>query len=62
MLIENYNNDNYINEIKEFGLADNAFVLEQDQLSDMLSREKRTKIEEYKQQFLAGEIEIPSAP
>jgi len=62
MLIENYSNDNYINEIKEFGLADNAFVLEQDQLSDMLSSEKRTKIEEYKQQFLAGEIEIPSAP
>lgn len=59
-LVENYNSDNYISELKEYGLADNAFILEQDQLSDMLSREQRTKIEEYKQQFLAGEIEINS--
>jgi basic membrane protein A len=57
-LVNGYINDDYINEIKEYGLDDNAFILEDDQLSDMLSRAKMTKIEEYKQQFLAGEIEI----
>ncbi|RCW52684.1 MULTISPECIES: BMP family ABC transporter substrate-binding protein [Halanaerobium] len=61
-LIENFGNDNYNSEIREYGLDDNAFILEQNQLSDMLDEEKIKRIEEYKQQFLAGEIELPSVP
>jgi basic membrane protein A len=60
-IIEGYYSDNYVNEIKEYGLADNAFVLEKNQTADMLSQETLKRIEEYKQQFLAGEIEIPLA-
>ncbi len=60
-IIEGYYSDNYVNEIKEYGLADNAFVLEKNQTADMLSQEILKRIEEYKQQFLAGEIEIPAA-
>ncbi|MFN2341196.1 MAG: BMP family ABC transporter substrate-binding protein [Halanaerobium sp.] len=58
-IIESYYNDNYINEIKEYGLADNAFILEKNQTEGMLNQQTLKKIEEYKQQFLAGEIEIP---
>lgn len=58
-IIESYYNDNYINEIKEYGLADNAFILEKNQTEEMLNQQTLKKIEEYKQQFLAGEIEIP---
>lgn len=60
-VVEAYYSDNYINEIKEYGLADNAFILEKNQSAEMLSQETRQRIEEYKQQFLAGEIEIPSS-
>lgn len=60
-IIESYYNDNYANEIKEYGLADNAFILEKNQTEDMLSQEILKKVEEYKQQFLAGEIEIPTS-
>jgi len=59
-VIAGYYNDNYVNEIKEFGIADNAFILAQKQAENMLSSDKLVKIEEYKQQFLAGEIEISS--
>jgi len=57
-VIESYYNDNFVNEIKEYGLADNAFFLEKNQSEDMLSQEILKKVEEHKQQFLAGEIEI----
>ena len=57
-VIESYYSDDYVNEIKKYGLADNAFVLEKNQTEDMLSQEILKKVEEYKQQFLAGEIEI----
>ncbi|RAK05111.1 nucleoside-binding protein [Halanaerobium saccharolyticum] len=57
-VIESYYNDNYVNEIKEYGLVDNAFLLEENQAEDRLSQEILNKVEEYKQQFLAGEIEI----
>jgi len=60
-IIESYYNDNYVNEIKEYGLVDNAFVLEKNQAEDMLSQEILNKVEEYKQQFLAGEIKIRSS-
>jgi basic membrane protein A len=60
-IIGSYYNDNYVNEIKEYGLVDNAFVLEKNQAEDMLSQEILNKVEEYKQQFLAGEIEIRSS-
>ena len=60
-IIEGYYNDNYVNEIKEYGLADKAFILEENQTEDMLNKEILKKVEEYKQQFLAGEIEITLA-
>lgn len=60
-IVNSYYNDNYVSEIKEYGLADNAFVLEKNQTADMLSPETLKKIEEYKQQFLTDEIEIPLA-
>lgn len=61
-IVEEFKSDNFISEIREYGLADDAFILEQDQLSDMLDKDQINKIEEYKQQFLAGEIEIQSEP
>lgn len=57
-IIESYYNNNYVNEIKEYGLADNAFILEKNQTEAMLSEKTLKKVEEYKQQFLTGEIEI----
>lgn len=62
LVIERYYNDNYVNEVKEYGIADNAFVLAQKQAEKLISSDKLAKIEEFKQQFLAGEIEIPSQP
>lgn len=50
--------DNYVNEIKEYGLADNAFIIDQKQARKMMSPEIINKVEEYKQQYIAGEIEI----
>jgi basic membrane protein A len=61
-IIEAHYNDNYINEIKEYGISDNAFVLAQKQAEKLISSDTLTKIEEYKQQFLAGEIEISPNP
>ncbi len=60
-VMESYYSDNYVNEIKEYGLVDNAFVLEKNQAEDMLNQEILEKVEEYKQQFLAGEIEITAS-
>jgi basic membrane protein A len=57
-IVESHYNDNYINEIKEYGLAENAFILEKNQSDEMLNQQILKKVEEYKQQFLAGEIEI----
>lgn len=57
-IIGNYYNDNYVNERKEYGLVDNAFILAKNQAEDMLNQEILNKVEEYKQQFIAGEIEI----
>ena len=61
-VIESYYNDNHVNEIKKYGLSDNAFIIESEQAENMISRENLNKIEEYKQQYLTGEIEIPSLP
>lgn len=61
-VIEKYYNNNYVNEIKNYGIADNAFVLAEKQAEKMLSKDKLLKIEEYKQQFLAGEINIAVKP
>ena len=60
--IQNFDNNNYVNEIKEYGLKDNAFVIESEQAEDMMSKDSLNKIEEYKQQYLGGDIEIPSLP
>lgn len=49
-------NDNYVNEVKKFGLKDNAFIIDKKQAKDMMSSENLKKIEEYKQQFISGEI------
>ena len=59
-VIKAYYNDNYVNEIKEYGIADNAFILEEKQSEKFIGSDKLVKIEEYKQQFLEGEIEIRS--
>jgi basic membrane protein A len=59
-VIKAYYNDNYVNEIKEYGITDNAFILEEKQAEKFISNDKLVKIEEYKQQFLEGEIEIRS--
>ena len=59
-VIKAYYNDNYVNEIKEYGITDNAFILEEKQAEKFISSDKLVKIEEYKQQFLEGEIEIRS--
>lgn len=61
-IINAYYNDNYLNELKELGIADNAFILEKNQSEDMLGKIMLNKVEEYKQQFLAGEIEIRELP
>jgi basic membrane protein A len=61
-VIEEYYNDNYVNEIKEYGLADNAFILSQKQAEKLISNDTLIKIEKYTQQFLAGETEIPVEP
>jgi len=58
-IVESYYSENYVNEIKEYGLAENGYILEKSQTADMLSQEKLNRVEEYKQQLLAGEIEIP---
>lgn len=55
-------NDNYVNEIKEYGLADNAFVIDQKQAREMLNQEVINKIEEYKNQVISGEIDVPAVP
>lgn len=60
-IIESYYNNDYVNEIKKYGLDDNAFILEKNQTEAMLSEKTIKKIEEYKQQFLTGEIEIISS-
>lgn len=60
-IIESYYNDSYTNQIKEYGLVDNAFILETPQSGDFLDEEILNKVEEYKQQFLAGEIEISTS-
>lgn len=51
-------NDNYISEVKEYGLADNAFVIDQKQAEEMMSQENLEKIEEYKQRLISGDIEF----
>lgn len=58
--VESFLEDNYVNEIKEYGLADDAFVIDQSQAEDMMAEENIDKIEEYKQQYLSGEIEMQS--
>ncbi len=60
--VENYYNDNYVNEIKEYGIADNAFVLDKKQAEDMMSEEVINKVEEYKQQVISSEIVFPAVP
>jgi basic membrane protein A len=57
-IIEAHYNDNYVNEIKEYGISDNAFILAPKQAEKLISSDTLIKIEEYKQQFLAGEIQI----
>ena len=59
-VIKAYYNDNYVNGIKEYGITDNAFILEEKQAEKFISSDKLVKIEEYKQQFLEGEIEMRS--
>lgn len=61
-VIKAHYEDAVINEIKEYGLADNAFILETNQAEKMIKEETLKKIEEYKQQFITGEIRIPSLP
>jgi len=58
--IKSFAEDNFINEIKNYGLADDAFIIDQSQAEDMMSKENINKIEEYKQQYLSGEIEMES--
>lgn len=58
--VESFLEDNYVNEIKEYGLADDAFIIDQSQAEDMMAEENIDKIEEYKQQYLSGEIEMQS--
>lgn len=60
--VENFNSDNYINEVKEYGIADNAFILDLNQAEDMMSEEVINKIEEYKHQLISSEIKIPVQP
>lgn len=57
--LENFYNDNYVNEIKKYGIAENAFKIDLDQAEKMMSSSSINKIEEYKKQLLIGEIEIP---
>lgn len=61
-VIDGYYNDNYVNEIKEYGIRDNAFILDKKQAEKLMSSNTLLKIEEFKQQFLAGEIEISLEP
>ncbi len=61
-VIKGYYEDDYINEIKEYGIANKAFVLSKKQSEKLISVDKLAKFEEYKQQFLTGEIEIQSKP
>lgn len=58
--VENFYNDNYVNEIKEYGIADNAFILDKNQAEDMMSEEVINKVEEYKQQVISSEIDVPA--
>lgn len=57
-IIEARYNNNYVNEIKEYGISDNAFTLAQKQAEKLISSDTLIKLEEYKQQFLAGEVQI----
>lgn len=61
-VIEGYYNNDYTNEIKKYGIADNAFILSEKQADKMISSDKLVRVEEYKQQFLADEIKIPLQP
>lgn len=60
--VEKIANDNYVNEIKKYGLSDNAFVIDKKQAREMMSQEVINKIEEYKNQVISGEIEVPAVP
>ncbi|MFP4021122.1 MAG: BMP family ABC transporter substrate-binding protein [Halanaerobium sp.] len=58
--VESFLEDDYVNEIKKYGLSDDAFIIDQSQAEDMMTEENIDKIEEYKQQYLSGEIEMRS--
>lgn len=60
-LISNYNNQDS-NQIKEYGISENAFILDKKQSDKLISEENLTKIREYKKQFISGEINISSQP
>lgn len=57
-IVEDLYNDNYVNEIREYGIAENAFIIDQDQAETMMSINAINKIEEYKKQLITGEVEI----
>lgn len=55
-VITDYQNSNYENGVKEYGLAENALIIDQDQAKDMMITKNIKKIEEYKQRYLSNEI------
>lgn len=61
-LITSYQNDNFSSEIREYGISDNGFILDEKQSDKLISEETLIKIREYKQQFISGEIEISEQP
>lgn len=57
-IISGYIENNDINGIKEYGIEDKAFILKINQNEKIMNEKKLNKIEEYKQQYLAEEIDI----
>lgn len=52
-IITDYKNGDYKNGIKEYGLAEKALIIDQDQAKDMMTAKNINKIEEYKQRYLS---------
>lgn len=55
-IIKDYKTGNYKNEIKEYGLAEKALIIDQSQAKDMMTSQNINKVEEYKQRYLSNEI------
>lgn len=59
-LITDYQNKNFESKIREYGIAEGAFILDKKQSDKLISEETLLKIREYQQQYISGEIEILS--